>query len=383
MKAKGDNVPTVKFRRHDIIELVLETFITVGVVYFLYLSFSLIFVEFLSLPMGIYGAEDQSAYEYFKWTPARLEVARQGYAIFMIFLGIGVTYWQVKRRITAIHLNHLMEYLTYISKGNYHLRIPDLNVGELSEIVQSINSLIDSTVHAMEEERRIEKTKDELITNVGHDLRTPLTSIIGYLGLVENGRYHSEEQLLEYTHIAYMKAVNMQTLVSDLFDYAASRMVTYVIQPQEVHLDLFFEQLAADFELSATEKNIRIEVEVEPLDLTVQFDPEKMARVFNNLLSNAIKYGHGATKIKISAKSVFNEDRLIMEVSNDGQLLKEEELEKVFQRSYRSDSSRNADVPGTGLGLAISQHIVELHNGKIYAVIENNEMIFRIEMSRQ
>lgn len=353
-----------------------------GVVYFLYLSITLIFIEFLSLPMGMYGEEEMTAYDYFKWTPAKLELARQVFAVFMIFVGIGMTYWQTKRRITAIHLNHLLEYLTYISKGNYQLRIPDMQVGELSEIVRSVNSLVDSTVHAMEEERRIEKTKDELIANVGHDLRTPLTSIIGYLGLIENKRYHSEEQLLEFTNIAYKKAMSMQVLVNDLFDYAASRLVSYEISPEEVHLDFFFEQLAAEFELEASEKNIEIEINVVPENLIVYFDPEKMARVFNNLLSNAIKYGHGATKIKINANQVNYEDRIIMDVVNNGELLKLEELEKVFQRSYRADTSRNSDVPGTGLGLAIARNIVELHNGVIYAMIENNEMIFRIEMSR-
>ncbi|WIK65505.1 sensor histidine kinase [Globicatella sanguinis] len=334
------------------------------------------------MPIGMYGEEEMTAYEYFKLTPAKLELAKQSFAVVIIFLGIGLAYWQMKRKISTIHLNHLLEYLTYIARGNYQLRIPDMQVDELSEIVRSVNSLVDSTVHAMEEERRIEKTKDELIANVGHDLRTPLTSIIGYLGLIENKRYHSEEQLLEYTHIAYKKAMSMQVMVNDLFDYAASRLVSYEVTPEEVHLNFFFEQLAAEFELEAAEKNIEIEINVMPKNLIVHFDPEKMARVFNNLLSNALKYGHGATKIKMNANQIDDDDQIIMDVVNNGELLKLEELEKVFQRSYRADTSRNSAIPGTGLGLGIARNIVELHNGIIYAMIENNEMIFRIEMSR-
>lgn len=381
LKLSQDRLPTVKFRRHEIVELVLEILLTMGVFYFLYLSVTLLFIEVLSLPIGMYGEEEMTAYEYFKWTPAKLELAKQSFAVVMIFLGIGLAYWQMKRKISTIHLNHLLEYLTYIARGNYQLRIPDMQIDELSEIVRSVNSLVDSTVHAMEEERRIEKTKDELIANVGHDLRTPLTSIIGYLGLIENKRYHSEEQLLEYTHIAYKKAMSMQVMVNDLFDYAASRLVSYEVTPEEVHLDFFFEQLAAEFELEAAEKNIEIEINVMPKNLIVHFDPEKMARVFNNLLSNALKYGHGATKIKMNA-NLIDDDQIIMDVVNNGELLKLEELEKVFQRSYRADTSRNSAIPGTGLGLGIARNIVELHNGIIYAMIENNEMIFRIEMSR-
>lgn len=381
LKHSQDKLPTVNFRRHEIVELVLEILLTMGVFYFLYLGVTLLFIEFLSLPIGMYGEEEMTAYEYFKLTPAKLELAKQSFAVVMIFLGIGLTYWQMKRKISTIHLNHLLEYLTYIARGNYQLRIPDMQVDELSEIVRSVNSLVDSTVHAMEEERRIEKTKDELIANVGHDLRTPLTSIIGYLGLIENKRYQSEEQLLEYTHIAYQKAMSMQVMVNDLFDYAASRLVSYEVTPEEVHLDFFFEQLAAEFELEAAEKNIEIEINVMPKNLIVYFDPEKMARVFNNLLSNALKYGHGATKIKMNA-NLIDDDQIIMDVVNNGELLKLEELEKVFRRSYRADTSRNSAIPGTGLGLGIARNIVELHNGIIYAMIENNEMIFRIEMSR-
>lgn len=381
LKHSQDKLPTVNFRRHEIVELVLEILLTMGVFYFLYLGVTLLFIEFLSLPIGMYGEEEMTAYEYFQLTPAKLELAKQSFAVVMIFLGIGLTYWQMKRKISTIHLNHLLEYLTYIARGNYQLRIPDMQVDELSEIVRSVNSLVDSTVHAMEEERRIEKTKDELIANVGHDLRTPLTSIIGYLGLIENKRYQSEEQLLEYTHIAYQKAMSMQVMVNDLFDYAASRLVSYEVTPEEVHLDFFFEQLAAEFELEAAEKNIEIEINVMPKNLIVYFDPEKMARVFNNLLSNALKYGHGATKIKMNA-NLIDDDQIIMDVVNNGELLKLEELEKVFRRSYRADTSRNSAIPGTGLGLGIARNIVELHNGIIYAMIENNEMIFRIEMSR-
>ncbi|MCG3562148.1 hypothetical protein L8957_28705, partial [Klebsiella pneumoniae] len=104
-------------------------------------------------------------------------------------------------------------------KRKYDHRIPFELSGDLSRVVTSINGLVDSTVAAIEDERKIEKSKDELITNVSHDIRTPLTSIIGYLGLIEDGQYHSEEDLLKYTHTAYIKAKQMKSLVDDLFEY--------------------------------------------------------------------------------------------------------------------------------------------------------------------
>lgn len=372
----------MSLQRHEKIELVLEMIITIGIIFFLYLSFWLLFIEFLSLPMTYLGQPQTTVYEYFEWTNEKFENARFIFSIVMLIIGALTTVYRLRKRILAMRLNHVLKYVTYIAEGNYDIRIPEVNLGKVTDIIRSINHLVDSTVLAREEERKIEKTKDELIANVGHDLRTPLTSIIGYLGLIENKKYRSDEQLLDFTHIAYTKAISMQQLVNDLFDYAASRLTSYEIKVTNVPMTLFYNQLAADFEFSANEKGMAIEVDVNPQKLSVLIDPEKMARVFNNLISNAIKYGNGAKKIRLLAYEDKVANQKILEVRNDGELLAEEELEKIFRRSYRSDLSRNAEVPGTGLGLAIVKNIVELHHGKVYALIENNEMIFRIEMGQ-
>lgn len=365
--------------QHEIISLLLEVVITGGIIVFLYLSSVLLLIEFLGLSMGIFGQPNLTAYEYFGWTPEGLQLARN--ILFLLMMGIGIIaiIYRLRKRLETIRLAHILEYLKYISKGNYDLRIPEVEIGNLTEVVRSINTLVESTVRAMEEERKIEKTKDELIANVGHDLRTPLTSIVGYLGLIENEQYHTQDQLLTYTHTAYTKALSMQNLVNDLFDYAASRLTSYEVKPILIELDFFFQQIAADFEMAASEKNITINVHVQPDHLMASLDPEKMARVMNNLITNALKYGHGATDIHLVAY-VGSDNQRIIEVRNNGALIQEEELEKIFQRSYRADPSRNADVPGTGLGLAIVRNIVELHHGRVYALIDNSEMVFRMEL---
>lgn len=368
--------------RHERISLVLEAIITAGICIFLYLSIFLLFVEFLQQPMTWLGEPNIIAYDYFHWTPERFIATRVIFSIFMLIVGIFMTIIRVKKKYDALKLNHVLAYLKYISKGHYDIRIPEIELGEFTEVIPSINTLVDSTTKAMEEERKIEQTKDELIANVGHDLRTPLTSIIGYLGLIENQRYQSIEELLSFTHTAYHKAISMQNLVNDLFDYAASRLTSYEITPIKLQILLMFNQLAADFQESAAEKSIRIEVDVQPEDLLVVVDPDKMARVFNNLITNAIKYGHGANVIRLVAYESIDKSKYFMEVSNDGELVKEDELEKIFQRSYRADSARSFDVPGTGLGLAIVRNIIELHGGRVYAIIEGNQLIFRMEMNR-
>src|SRR5699024_4388844 len=123
----------------------------------------------------------------------------------MLVLDVLFLYWRLIRRYRQMQQRHIISELHYIANGHYDHRIPFELRGDLARLVDSINGLVDSTVMAIEEERRIEKSKDELITNVSHDIRTPLTSIIGYLGLIEDQQYHSEEELLKYTHTAFIK----------------------------------------------------------------------------------------------------------------------------------------------------------------------------------
>lgn len=134
-----------------------------------------------------------------------------------------ILYWRIVHQYRQIQLYHVISGLHYIASGHFDHRIPFVLNGSMQRVVESINALVDSTVESMKEERRIEKSKDELITNVSHDIRTPLTSIIGYLGLIENKQYQSEEDLIKFAHIAFVKSNQMKSLVNDLFEYQRDR----------------------------------------------------------------------------------------------------------------------------------------------------------------
>ena len=280
-------------------------------------------------------------------------------------LDVIVLYWRLIRRYHQMQLRHIISELHFIAEGNYDHRILFELRGDLSRIVSNINGLVDSTVAAIEDERRIEQSKDELITNVSHDIRTPLTSIIGYLGLIEDRQYHSEEELLKYTHTAYVKAKQMKSLVDDLFEYTKVRQPSVPINVMEFDMAQLVEQLAADFELEASRKGIKIETYTRPEHIEMDGDTEKLVRVFNNLLSNALKYGKGADKIRMEVEKVGTE--AILTVKNNGQMIPKQALDSLFDRFYRVEESRSQETGGTGLGLAIAQSIVALHGGYIYA----------------
>ena len=274
-----------------------------------------------------------------------------------------VVYWRLIRRYRQMQLRHVIEELHYIADGHFDHRIPFVVKTDLQKVIDSINALVDSTVASMEEERQIEQSKDDLITNVSHDIRTPLTSIIGYLGLLKSSELNEDQA--KYIKIAYDKALQMKALAEDLFEYTTLRSSTnnkLVLAP--LHVNSMLEQVAAGFELEAEKKNITFNVVTRPRDLVIDADAKMIVRMLNNLISNALKYGHGATEINLIANKVNNKF-VELRVENNGEQIPKNSLQKIFDRFYRVESSRNLKTGGTGLGLAITNSIVDLHGGTI------------------
>lgn len=287
---------------------------------------------------------------------------------FVILMGVAdvlVVYWRLIRRYHQMQMWHVIGELHYIADGHLDHRINFRVNRDLQRVIDSVNTLVDSTVRSMEEERKIEKSKDELITNVSHDLRTPLTSIIGYLGLIEDNQYQTKEELTKYTHTAFVKAQQMKVLVEDLFEYTKVRQTSTPITKTTFDMEQMLDQLAASFELEANKKGMQINVTCNPAPLMMEADTEKLGRVFNNLIANALKYGKGGKQITLAAEKIGQE--AIIKVSNDGQQIPSDSLNQLFDRFYRVEASRSQETGGTGLGLAITQSIVALHGGYIYA----------------
>ncbi|WP_297817794.1 cell wall metabolism sensor histidine kinase WalK [uncultured Lactobacillus sp.] len=299
------------------------------------------------------------------WNGTHLWSWQRGFIIIMLIFDAIVVYWRLIRRYHQMQLRHVISELHYIADGHLDHRIPFIVKTDLQKVIDSINALVDSTVASMEEERQIEQSKDDLITNVSHDIRTPLTSIIGYLGLLKTQPNINDADGKKYVTIAYDKALQMKSLADDLFEYTTLRSSTktkLVLAP--LHVNSMLEQVEAGFELEAEKKNISFEVTCRPYDLTMQADAKMIVRVLNNLISNALKYGHGATKIYLIANKI-NNDQVELRVENNGEQIPAKSLKKIFERFYRVETSRNLKTGGTGLGLAITQSIIALHGGEI------------------
>ena len=298
-------------------------------------------------------------------------------ALFVV-IDAWVVWWRLRRRYHLYQMNHIIGELHYIAQGHLDHRIPFRLKGSEQHVISSVNALVDSAVKSMDDERKIEKSKDELITNVSHDLRTPLTSIIGYLGLIEDKQYQSEEDILKYTHTAYEKAKQMKNLVEDLFEYTKVQQHGAPVNIMQIDLNQLLEQLTASVELEGQHRGIEISSKVVPNPLMIEADPEKLGRVFNNLVANAFKYGNGASYIRVDARQ--RADKVEVTVANDGTPIPAQSLDHLFERFYRAEASRSRATGGTGLGLAIVKSIVDLHHGTVTVTSDENETAFVVTL---
>ena len=288
----------------------------------------------------------------------------------VILVELGLTYLVVINLYHKLELRQIKLILQKTADDNLTKHV-DIKVNQnLQGIVDSFNLLISNMNRRAEEQRQSEESKDELISNVSHDIRTPLTSVIGYLGLIESKNYSDLGQILKYTHVAYKKSLEMQNLVNSLFEYANVQHATSRLNMTKFDMAQMLDQLSADFELEANKRGMEIIVNSKPEKIMMKGDTEKLGRVFNNLIMNAFKYGKGATHIWLTAEEKGKE--VVVTVANNGAVIPEDSLKHVFDRFYRVEDSRSKKTGGTGLGLAIAQSMVQLHGGTI-AVTSNED----------
>lgn len=222
-----------------------------------------------------------------------------------------------------------------------------------------------------------EKKKNDLIVYLAHDLKTPLTSMIGYLSLLEEAKDMPAAQREKYLEIALEKSYKLEDLINELFYITRFNENTLVLEKEKLDLNMMLQQIVEDFypilKNSGKEINLRLQEK-----RVIFADSDKMYRVFNNLIKNAIYYSTDS-QIDIEVEKA-EEKRVAIVISNQGKELPKEKLERLFDKFYRADSSRNTGTGGSGLGLAIAREIVELHGGTIRAEAADGRIRFRVEL---
>lgn len=219
--------------------------------------------------------------------------------------------------------------------------------------------------------------KNDLITYLAHDLKTPLASVIGYLCLLNEAPDMPEAQKEKYTGIALQKAYRLEELINEFFDITRFNLQSLVLNKSKIDLSLMLRQMADEFYPMLVPKGRKAAVHA-PEGLTLMGDADKLARVFNNILKNAIAYSFENSVIDISA--VQREKNIVITFMDHGEPIPPQKLDTIFEKFYRLDSSRSSNTGGAGLGLAIAKEIVTAHNGTITAESNSECTTFTVKL---
>lgn len=305
-----------------------------------------------------------------------------GAAIVVINLGAGillfVAYFLLLTRKFAVYIEWIADGINEISRGNLDNRIVIKNEDEFALIADKLNRMAEDIKKLMENERRNEYAKNELITSVAHDLRTPLTSILGYLDLASS-KEMSEEIRMRYVEVAYSKSKRLEKLIEDLFTYTKFNFGEVKAKVTRVDIVKLMEQLLDEFYPSFTENRLECVYKTSHHSIIIRADGDLLARAFANLIGNAIKYSYQGNRVELNIDKM--EDIVRIAVANFGEVIPEKDLEQIFTRFYRVESSRSSETGGSGLGLAIAQSIVKLHGGSIKADSSEAGTVFTVTLT--
>lgn len=299
----------------------------------------------------------------------------RNYMDLYILLAIAIVFLIVLK----IYLRGFTKYFNEINKGIDTLI--DENSGDvvLSSELVATEKKMNHIKHTIQQQKLAaelaEQRKNDLVVYLAHDLKTPLTSVIGYLTLLRDENQISEELREKYLSISLEKAERLEDLINEFFEITRFNLSSITLEYSRINLTRMLEQLVYEFKPMLLEKNLKCELDIPP-NIMIKIDANKMQRVFDNLLRNAVNYSFDNGTIYIAVKQ--DENNLNIKFTNCGNTIPKEKLERIFEQFYRLDTARSSRSGGAGLGLAIAKEIVELHNGTITAESKDETIEFEV-----
>lgn len=318
-----------------------------------------------------------------RWSNAFLSMANRfdtvivlGYVLVGIVI-FAVTFLILQEKSIA-YISRISDAVTSISEGDLNTTVEVLGDDEFSSMASSLNKMVEDIRWLMDKERESERTKNELITNVAHDLRTPLTSIIGYLELLSGKVELPPEMQKKYIDIAYSKAKRLEKLIEDLFGFTKINYGRLSMHVSQVDIIKLLGQLLEESYPNFADKGLSYELQSNVPAKVITADGNLLARLFDNLINNAIKYGADGKRVMV--KVAAGPETVTVSVTNYGYVIPAEELPLIFNKFYRVEQSRSTHTGGTGLGLAIVKNIVDMHGGTIDVKSDLNGTVFTVTL---
>lgn len=283
--------------------------------------------------------------------------------------------------VLRIYLKEFTKYFNEINQGIDSLVDEQSEDIHLSEELKATEQKINSIRHTLAQRKVAteleEKRKNELIVYLAHDLKTPLTSVIGYLNLLHDQKEIKKEDREKYLSISLKKAERLEELINEFFDVTRFNLFGITLECSRVNLTRMLEQITYEFQPQLEEKELECILEC-PSEIYVNCDGNKIQRVFDNLLRNAVNYSYekGAIQVLVMQDGAYVSIRVI----NQGDHIPEEKLANLFEQFYRVDNARGTKSGGAGLGLAIAKEIVEAHGGTITARSTGDQIELEVKL---
>ena len=310
------------------------------------------------------------------WESVKIFIMESGFILLILISWAVIVISDIKKsRVQHRHSHQIAEYLHrfLIENEPVPLELPQEDTeifAKISEIKIEMNRK-ETLLH--DETSR----KNDMITYLAHDLKTPLTSVIGYLSVLNDESDLPVQQRTKYTEIAVKKAERLEELINELFEICRFNLSRIELQIEKVNLSRMIEQMIYEFEPLLKEKSLVICADISP-DIHYHCDIDKMERIVDNLIRNAINYSYPNSEIKFSLHMSSSNINIICE--NQGKTIPQDKLNRIFEQFYRVDASRSSASGGSGLGLAIARQLIEAHGGSITAKSENEMIYFSVTL---
>ncbi len=299
------------------------------------------------------------------------------YLMFWILLGLGLGWLVISYFFLARPVRYLDEVLSAAEKLVHPDETPIHLPDAMEEVENELNLIRQQALFHARAAKEAEQRKNDMIMYLAHDLKTPLTSVIGYLSLLKEEPELPAQTREHYTGVALEKAERLEELINEFFEITRFNLTHMELERSRVDLALMLEQIVSEFQPMLREKELTCRLQLTK-PLMFDCDPDKMARVFDNLLRNACSYSLEGSEIQITG--TLEEGKIRLVFVNEGREIPQERLDRVFEQFFRLDASRSTGNGGAGLGLAIAKEIVELHQGSIRAESSGHTISFVLEL---
>ncbi|KZD73263.1 sensor histidine kinase [Bacillus cereus] len=298
----------------------------------------------------------------------------------IIFIPLSIMFFFFLTRPYVKYFDEISSGIHHLANGNFSNEVHVSSNDEFGYIAREINVASEKLKEAVERGDFAESSKDQLIVNLAHDLRTPLTSVLGYLDLILKDENLTKEQIKHFSTIAFTKSERLESLIDELFEITRMNYGMLKLEKRSIDIGELLIQLDEELYPLLEKKELEARLNITP-QLPINGDGKLLARVFENLLTNAIRYGYDGKFVDVNG--YIEGEEVVVQIINYGDSIPEEDLPYLFDMFYTGDKARSEQQGGTGLGLFIAKNIVEQHDGKISAESNVIRTIFEVRLPKE